>query len=414
MSYNRDNHPVSVELSAICDRMCEDWYNWTVENSPEMAGFLPEKSEFLADLKIKDQFKRMVGIPRSNFEWSLFTVGNITPELLNIESPQLCGAFSVTNCVPDAGLVFSFSEPVDLVKMTECMAASLREMLGEDYESLKNAVRVENIEINGNPARRISWTCFDELDSPEKEGANKAFSPVIATNPDRKLVFLGINEDCVRKFSDLYSGKTKAGSSAISEEINLPANFFSKVILDKSLFDLINAEGDAGFASMEKLRINSYFKEEGKKVCFSINGRFGDVSDAAEIKQKAEEFRQLAVMFVTFSNSMDDLDEEDKIFMEIVKSVVKYISIAEPEADNEVQLTLSVPLADLSNLDITKCMEAFGQFAPESALQKILKRPMGPYSSSVEMLDILDIGVGSKELDAVAAPDADAAAEGAL
>ena len=114
---------------------------------------------------------------------------------------------------------------------------------------------------------------------------------------------------------------------------------------------------------MGKLRINSYFKEEGKKVCFSINGRFGDVSDAAEIKQKAEEFRQLAVMFVTFSNSMDDLDEEDKIFMEIVKSVVKYISIAEPEADNEVQLTLSVPLADLSNLDITKCMEAFGQFA---------------------------------------------------
>lgn len=108
---------------------------------------------------------------------------------------------------------------------------------------------------------------------------------------------------------------------------------------------------------------------------------------------------------------MDDLDEEDKIFMEIVKSVVKYISIAEPEADNEVQLTLSVPLADLSNLDITKCMEAFGQFAPESALQKILKRPMGPYSSSVEMLDI---GVGSEELDAVAAPDADAAAEGAL
>lgn len=119
-------------------------------------------------------------------------------------------------------------------------------------------------------------------------------------------------------------------------------------------------------------------------------------------------------MFVTFSNSMDNLDEEDKIFMEIVKSVVKYISIAEPEADNEVQLTLSVPLADLSNLDITKCMEAFGQFAPESALQKILKRPMGPYSSSVEMLDILDIGVGSEELDAVAAPDADAAAEGAL
>ena len=63
---------------------------------------------------------------------------------------------------------------------------------------------------------------------------------------------------------------------------------------------------------------------------------------------------------------------------------------------------------------ITKCMEAFGQFAPESALQKILKRPMGPYSSSVEMLDILDIGVGSEELDAVAASDADAAAEGAL
>lgn len=28
------------------------------------------------------------------------------------------------------------------------------------------------------------------------------------------------------------------------------------------------------------------------------------------------------------------------------------------------------------------------------------------------MLDILDIGVGSEELDAVAAPDADAAAEG--
>ena len=51
------------------------------------------------------------------------------------------------------------------------------------------------------------------------------------------------------------------------------------------------------------------------------------------------------------------------------------------------------------------------QVYPEHIFISILKF-IG--SESYRMLDILDIGVGSEELDAVAASDADAAAEGAL